>query len=147
MLTTKCRNLWFLHFTVNSIITRWLQLEKIYKQRQHACSSEDGKVCNNVSKIYRDACNSGGRERVVKGCFKTSGCHTGSRNMPQISKRFPKWGSKRTCERENSSPVVFFMINTDWAACRNIYRIWTRSHTYTLYLSIKVSQHCSQIRR
>lgn len=112
-----CRNRWFGQFlrpTVNSTRTRWGQLRE---NRRRPCSSEGGKVRNRVSELYQDACGSGGRERVVrfeifkKGGLGASGRHTGSRNTPQISKRFPKWGSKRTCDRGNSSPAVYFSVS------------------------------------
>lgn len=100
---------------------------KTYKQRQHACSSEDGKVCNNVSKIYQDACSSGGRERVVKifkkGGFNTVGCHAGGRNAPQISKGFKNEAVRGRVTGETSVLLSFFMINTD--------SMWARSHTCT----------------
>lgn len=86
--------------------------EKTYKQRQHPCSSEDGNVCNNVSKIYQDACSSGSEGGVERfKIFKKGWCsmwpHREKKHSTYI-KRFPKGGSKRTSERGNCSPVVFF---------------------------------------
>lgn len=110
-----------------------------------------------MRQCQRDACRSGNRERVVrfkifkKGGFNVSGCHTGSRDTPQTLKRFPKCGSKRTCDG-GDSPVLFsFSVS---GSCSGLIpsrplaqTLRVCVHAHTLNLAVKVPLHCSQIKR
>lgn len=89
--------------------------EKTYKQRQHPCSSEDGNVCDNVSKICQDACSSGSQGGVERfKTFKKDGfdapCgHTGRRNTPRISKDFQK-EAVRGRVKEGTAVLLSFSV-------------------------------------